>query len=311
MTEPKQGTGESRKTVGIAIGANAAIAIAKLIGGLASGSSAMLAEAGHSLADTTNQLFMLLSLHLASRGATEERPFGQGAQRYLWTFLAAVGMFVAGAFFAVGYGVYELLAGGEGAGSAGVAWGVLALSAVAEAISWTRALRQTRGEARAAGLPLLAHLRESRDPNVKMVLLEDSAALLGLVLAALGLGLREITGRPAWDAGASIVIGLLLVAVAVAIARDSSAFLIGAPATRRERRQIEDVIRGFDEVHDVVELLTLVLGPGALLVAARIDLADGIGADRIERVSSEIDHRLHEAVPDVAQVFLDATARTA
>ena len=181
--------GASRTTVIVALVANGVIALTKLAGGLLSGSTALLAEAGHSVADTANQAFLLASIALARRRPSEDRPFGHGQQRFLWTFLAAVGMFVAGATFAVGYGIAELVRGGESAGGFAIAWVTLAIALAAEGTSWLRALRQTRGEARDAGRPLLRYVRESRDPSVKMVLFEDTAALAGIVIAAAGIGL--------------------------------------------------------------------------------------------------------------------------
>src|SRR3954471_23426091 len=186
--------GESRKTVLIALVANALIALAKLGGGLLSGSAAMFAEAAHSVADTTNQAFLLTSIELSKREPTPERPFGFGQERYLWTFMAAVGMFIAGATFAIGFGAYELITSGGETEGFGVAYVVLAISLLAEGASWARALRQTRREASEDGKPAFTYARESRDPNVKMVLFEDSAALIGIALAAIGIALNQITG---------------------------------------------------------------------------------------------------------------------
>src|SRR5947209_3901117 len=168
----------SRHTVLVALLANVLVAITKLIGGLISGSAAMLAEAAHSVADTTNQGFLLVSIRLSAREPTPEQPFGYGRMRFLWTFVAAIFMFIAGAVFAIGYGVYELLKGESSAGYA-IAYITLAIALTAEGTSWIRAVRQTRGEAQEAGLPLLPYVRQSRDPNVKMVLFEDTAALIG------------------------------------------------------------------------------------------------------------------------------------
>jgi cation diffusion facilitator family transporter len=299
--------GASRRTVLIALGANATIAILKLLGGLASGSTAMLAEAAHSIADTTNQAFLLVSIQLGRRDPTAAQPFGYGQERFLWTFMAAIGMFLAGATFAIGYGVYELVSGGGSEGGFAIAYAVLGASFVAEGLSWMRALRQTRSEAREAGLPFLRYTRSTRDPNVKMVLFEDTAALVGVALATLGVALHQLTGSPAWDASASVVIGLLLVWVAFFMGRDAKHLLVGAAARPEERDAIERTIEEFDEVEEVIELLTLVLGPNALLVAARVDLADHIDSERIEEVSTEIDRRLRESVPDVTEVFLDPT----
>ena len=283
------------------------IAVAKLFGGLVSGSAAMFAEAAHSLADTTNQGFLLISIALSGRRPTPGRPFGHGRERFLWTFMAAVGMFLAGAVFAIGWGVYELLVPPGGENKLLIAFVVLGLSFVAEGISWMRALRQNRREAEEAGMSVIAYARASRDPNVKMVLLEDSAALVGIALAAAGLGTQALTGRELWDPLASVLIGLLLIAVAIWMARDAKHFLVGSSARPEERRKLERAIESFPEVQEVRELLTMILGPKALLVAARVALEDGIDAARVERVSSEIDKRLQEVVPDVTEVFLDPT----
>src|SRR5215217_2686409 len=299
--------GESRRTVLIALVANATIAIAKLAGGLLSGSAAMFAEAAHSLADTTNQAFLLVSIQLGKREPTAERPFGFGQERYLWTFMAAVGMFLAGAIFAIGFGSIELATGGGESEGFEVAYVVLAISFAAEGTSWVRAFRQTRGEAREAGKPLWRYARESRDPNVKMVLFEDTVALIGIALATIGIALNEFTGLTFWDPTASVLIGLLLVSVAFWMGRDAKHLLIGSAALPEEREALEQAIEDFDAVVEVEEHLTMVLGPNALLVAARVNLRDDIDADRIEKASTQIDHRLREVVPDVTEVFLDAT----
>jgi cation diffusion facilitator family transporter len=299
--------GESRKTVLVALTANALIAIAKLGGGLLSGSAAMFAEAAHSLADTTNQAFLLVSIQLGKREPTAARPFGYGQERYLWTFMAAVGMFLAGAIFAIGFGGVELATGGGESEGFAAAYIVLAISFAAEGTSWVRAFRQTRSEARDAGKPLLRYARESRDPNVKMVLFEDSAALIGVALATVGIALNELTGLTVFDPAASVLIGLLLVSVACWMGRDAKHLLIGSAALPEEREALEHAIEEYDEVERVEELLTMVLGPNAVLVAARVDLRNDIDADRVEKVSTEIDERLREVVPDVTEVFLDAT----
>jgi cation diffusion facilitator family transporter len=299
--------GASRTTVLVALAANALIAVTKLIGGMISGSTALLAEAAHSLADTTNQGFLLGSIALAAREPDEAHPFGHGNQRFLWTFMAAVGMFVAGAVFAVGYGVMELLAGAKEEGGFAAAWITLGISIVAEGASWVRALRQTQAEAREAGKPIARYVRESRDPSVKMVLFEDTAALAGIALAAAGIALHQVTGAAYWDPIASILIGLLLIAVAARMAKDTGRLLVGASALPEEREAIERVIEEHPDVAEVIELLTLVLGPKALLVAARVDLADGVVSDRLEQTMSDVDRAIRDEVPDVTEVFLDPT----
>jgi cation diffusion facilitator family transporter len=298
------------KTVVIAIAANAVIFLTKAIGGIVSGSGALLAEAAHSLADTTNQAFLLLSLRLAKRPPDEQHPFGHGQERFLWAFMAAMFMFVGGAVFAVGWGIKELLSGG-GEGSFAVAWIVLAISAVAEIVSWVRAMRQARTEARETGLPFVEFIRKSRDPTSKAVVFEDSAAVVGVALASVGIGMHQLTGQSAWDAAAAIAIGLLLMVTAVALGRDIRGLLTGESARPDEREAILRVLKEADEVEDVVELLTMVLGPRSLLVAARLDLRDDLTAEQIEEVANRLADRLHDEMPDVRQVFLDPTKRGA
>ncbi len=300
-------TGASRRTVLVALASNVVVAIAKLVGGAISGSPALLAEGGHSIADTANQLFLLVSLSLAAREAGPDAPFGHGRERYMWTFVAAVGMFVAGAIFAVGYGVMELVSGGGGGEHFTIAWVTLGIAAVAEGASWLRALRQTRQEAKQAGKSVWRYSRASRDPNVKMVLFEDSAALIGIALAATGIGLQQLTGSAAFDASAAIAIGALLIVVAGFMAHDTAQLLTGAAARPEERADIEQVLDAHEGINTVHELLTMVLGPSALLVAARVELTDGLDSDAVERVADDVDAAIRDAVPDVTEVFLDAT----
>lgn len=296
----------SRKTVLIALVANAAVMVAKLAGGLISGSSAMLAEAAHSLADTVNQGFLLVSIALSVREPTPEQPFGYGRMRFLWTFIAAMAMFLAGALFAIGYGTYHLINGEKSTGF-GIAYATLAIAFVAEGGSWVRAVRQTRHESRDAGVPLMAYVRESRDPNVKMVLFEDTAALAGIAIAFAGILADQLTGSTVFDPAASVAIGLLLIVVAALLGHDTSELLIGAAARPREREELQHALEAFDEIEKVVELLTMVLGPNSLLVAARVDFASGLRDQDVERISERIDRRLRDVVPDVTEVFLDAT----
>ncbi|MGZ4271556.1 MAG: cation diffusion facilitator family transporter [Solirubrobacteraceae bacterium] len=301
--------GESRRTVLIALAANAAIAVAKAVAGLVSGSSAMLAEAAHSVADTINQVFLLFSLAVSEREPDADHPFGYGKERFFWSFLAAVGIFVAGAGFSLYEGLHRMFGPTEAEGSFAIAYAVLAFSFLAEGSSLARAFRQTRREAAEKDQSHAGYVRESRDPTTKTVLLEDSAAVTGLVLASVGIALHQITGNQVYDGAASVAIAVLLAVVAFTIGRDTKALLVGEAATPEEREAICAVLGARPEVDRVVELLTMALAPDRLLVAARIDLADGLSTDEVERASSAIDRELRERVPGVWQVFLDATPR--
>jgi cation diffusion facilitator family transporter len=305
---------ESSTTVLFALGANIAIAIAKLIGGLVTGASALLAEAAHSVADTMNQVFLLVSLRLGRREPDETHPFGYGKERFFWAFVAATFIFVAGASFSVYEGVKVVLSRGEG-GIDNIVWSfiILGVSAVAEGTSFARAFRQAAPDD--AGLDEISQtidkIRRSKDPTVKTVLFEDGAAVTGLVIAAAGLGLYQVTGDVVWDGVASILIGLLLGWVAYALGRDVKALLLGEAASPAVRETLRDVIDSFDAVDAVLEVLTMHLAPDQILVAARIDLADGIPGEEVEQVATEIEHALRDAEPMVVEVFLDPTARSA
>ncbi len=300
---------ESHKTVYLALAANAGIGVCKLAGGLLTGSSAMLAEAAHSVADTTNQLLLLASLNLSEREPDASHPFGYGKERFFWSFLAAVLIFVSGAVFSVSEGVHRILSGGPPAGGDGIAFAVLALAFVLEGGSLIRAARQTHGEAEAKQRSFLRHVRASRDPTTKTVVFEDSAAVLGVVLAAIGLGLTQMTDSTVYDGAASIAIGLLLAVVALVLGRDTKRLLIGEAALPEEREALARVFRRHPQVDSLEQLLTMAMGPGSLLVAARVDLADGLTSDEIEALADELDRQLHDAVPEVGEVFLDPTRR--
>jgi len=300
---------ETKRTVWFAFAANLAIAVAKALGGTVSGSSAMMAEAAHSLADTTNQVFLRISLSRAERGSDEQHPFGYGQERFFWAFLAAVFIFVAGSLFSIFEGVERLLKPPKESGIA-IPLVVLGVAFVAEGVSWLRAIRQTRGEAGERGVPLRRYIRESRDPTSKTVVFEDSAALVGVLLAAAGVTLDHVTGAHVFDASASIAIGLLLAFVAVTLGRDVKGLLLGEAALPEERERMQEVLERHQHVDQVVELRTMALAPNALLVAVRLDLSDGLDSDGVERLADDLDEELRKAVPEVAEVFIDPTSRS-
>jgi cation diffusion facilitator family transporter len=299
---------ESKKTIYAALAANFAIAVAKLLAGLIGGSSAMLAEAAHSIADTMNQVFLLVSLSLGDRRPDEEHPFGYGKERFFWALLAAVFIFVSGAVFSLFEGVRTIIGGLEETAFP-ITYAVLGFSLVAEGVSLLRAVSQVRGEASSAGKPLSLYLSQSNDPTVRTVLYEDSAAVTGVVLAVVGVGLHQLTGNRLWEGLASMAIGVLLVLVAYTLGRDTKHLLIGEAARPEQRDQLRAVISRHPEVEEVLELLTMYLGPTDLLVAVRLDLRDDLNAREVEELSNRIDQELREVDPTVSQVFLDATPR--
>jgi cation diffusion facilitator family transporter len=289
----------------IAGAANIFVGAIKLAAGIMVGSSAMLAEAAHSAADTLNQAFLLASLRRGERPADARHPFGYGQERYFWSLLAAFGIFIAGAGFSVFEGLLALRRGSSE--NPLIAYVVLAAAAVAEGTSLVRVLVQFRGEARRNHLEVLDQVRSSPDTTVKATLFEDSAAMIGLVLAALGLALRQVTGSPVWDGAASIAIGGLLVVVAVRLGLDSRDFLIGRAADPKELEVIRAEIEDAPGVDALLDLRTMHLGPEHLIVAARVAFSDELSADRAEDVADDIDRRLSDRLPLVPHVFLDPT----
>ena len=293
------------RTVLIAGAANIFVGAIKLVAGILVGSSAMLAEAAHSAADTLNQGFLLASLHRGARPADAKHPFGYGQERYFWSLLAAFGIFIAGGGFSIFEGLLAL--GRENSGSPVVAYVVLVVAGLAEGTSFARAFVQMRGEARRSRTELLDHVRASPDTTVKAALFEDSAAMVGLAFAAIGLVLRQVTGSPVWDGAASIAIGCLLIVVAIRLGLDNREFLIGRAADPRDLHAIREEIEQTPGVDSLLELLTMYLGPEHMLVAARVAFTDDISADRAEDVADDIDRRLSDRLPLVPHVFLDPT----
>ena len=294
----------------IAGAANLVVAVIKAVAGVLTGSSAMLAEAAHSVADTLNQVFLLTSINRSRKPADEEHPFGYGQERYFWSLLAAFGIFVLGAGFSIFEGILALGRSSE-SGSTLIAYIVLIAAGAAETTSFLRAYRQMRGEARQQHTDLLEHVKRSADTTVKAALFEDTAAIIGLALAAAGIGLRQLTGSGVWDGGASIAIGVLLVVVAVRLGMDNKDLLIGRAADSRELAGIRAEIESTEGVDELRELLTMHLGPDHLIVAARVSFSDGLSSDDMEDLSDQIDRRLAEKLPQDAHVFIDPTPRDA
>jgi cation diffusion facilitator family transporter len=298
--------GESTGTVVLAGAVNLAIAAAKLVGGLISHSSAMMSEAAHSLADTVTEVLLFIALKRGNRAADERHPFGYGRETYFWAFLAALCTFGVGAGFSIWQGVQTIIERKE-EGSPTISYIVLAVSFVLEGSSLVKAVRQVRSSAREHNISSRQYLRHTTDTTVKAVTFEDSAALVGLVLAALGLFLEQITGDPLWDGISAVLIGVLLILVAGSLARANISLLIGQSVPGTTQQELKDELSGIDQVDDVPFLLTTVIGPGQLLVAAKVDFADTATVADIERASDEAERRLVARHPGVRYVFLDPT----
>lgn len=300
-----------------ALFANALIAVLKFMAALITGSSGMMAEALHSLADTTNQVFLLLGLRFYKREPSAKHPFGYGKERFFWSFIAAIFIFGVGATYAL-YEGYEKLSHPHPPEKLVWAYWVLGFSFLLESGSIAVAIYQEAREARHEGMTFREYLRESKDPTAKTVLFEDSAALVGILIAATGIYLTDHHVGPGfgvhaapgayWDGLASMAIGVVLAVVAFVLARSSRGLLLGEAATPKTVERIRRAILEHPNVCEVIELLTMHLAPKQILINAHINLRDRLKTDEIEETIQQIEKRIKQAEPKVDMIFLE-TAR--
>jgi cation diffusion facilitator family transporter len=285
---------ESTLTVLVAFGANFAIAAAKTAAAAVSGSASMVAEAAHSWADTGNEVLLLVANRRGARPADDRRPLGYGREVYVWSLLAAIGLFVVGASVSIWHGVSELVGGGQAHGrDYALAYVVLAISFVLEGISFFQAVRQLRAEAHRLDRDLLTHALETSDPTTRAVFAEDAAALIGIVIALGGIGLHELTGVAAWDAVGSILVGVLLGVVAVLLIDRNRRFLTGEPGSADLRNAAMARVQQLPDVAEVRYLRLEFIGPKQLFLVASVDLtgddAESSVARRLRRSERELE----------------------
>ena len=289
-----------------ALFANALITVLKFVGAAMTGSSGMMAEALHSLADTTNQVFLLLGLRFFSKPPSEKHPFGYGKERFFWSFIAAIFIFGVGATFAI-YEGYQKLTHPHPPENVRFAYWILGISFVLEAGSICLALYQEVKEAHHEGLTFVDYLRESKDPTAKTVIFEDTAALVGIVLAAVGIYLSA-NYAPYWDGVASMAIGVVLVVVAFVLARTSRGLLLGEAAIPRSVDAIRDAITSHPNVNEVLELLTMHMAPKQILVNANINLDPHLTNMQIVETVAEVEAAIKAAEPKVGMIFLETAS---
>ncbi|MDV9187824.1 cation diffusion facilitator family transporter [Streptomyces sp. SR27] len=302
----QSGNGESTFTVIVAATANLGIAVAKAVAGVVSGSSAMLSEAAHSLADTVTEVLLLTALKRSEKPADEDHPVGYAGERYVWAMLAAVATFVGGAVFSIYDGIHTL-SQGEEPGDPLISYIVLGVAFLLEGFSLRTGVKQVKAEAERARAPFARYLRLMPDTTVKAVVMEDSAALAGLMLAAGGLLGVQITGSGVWDGVASILIGCLLVYVAWVLGRSNAELLIGRPLPRTMRKEVREELLSVPHIVDVLDLTTLIQGPGEVLIAAKVDFRDVASAAQVEWACEDAEQQLRERFPQIRRVYLDPT----
>jgi cation diffusion facilitator family transporter len=301
---------DSVRTIVVALVANVVIAVAKLISGLISGSTALIAEAAHSLADASNEVLLGISLHRASAPPDEDHPLGHGRERFLWAFLAAIASFLIGGCFSVAIAVRQLMHG-EAMGKAIAAWIVLGVAFVGDGISLIQSLHQARNDARERGFDVWTHLFRSSDPTVRAVVVEDSAALIGLIIAAAGLLLSHQLRSSRPDAIASLLIGLLMAATALFLGRNLADFLVGKSLPRELLEDIRNVVASSPAVSELLTLQAVYTGPEEVIVAAKVRPASGLTSDQLGRAMDDLDQALRRASPFVADVYIDVSSHRA
>lgn len=282
--------------------ANTGIALTKFIAFLISGSSSMLAESVHSLADTGNQGLLLLGGKRAKKAADASHPFGYGRERYVWAFVVAIVLFSIGGVFSIYEGVHKL----EHPEPIRQAWlpiAVLVIAIVLESLSLRTALHESAPQRR--GISLLTFVRRTKAPELPVVLLEDIAALAGLVLALIGVGLAVITGDGMWDGVGTVAIGILLIIVALVLGVETQSLLVGEGASEADAAAISAAALNGQDIEKIIHLRTLYLGPDELLVAMKVAVR---GSDTAAGVAASIDAveaRVRAAVPAARVMYIE------
>jgi cation diffusion facilitator family transporter len=298
---------ENMRAVVAALLANLGIAVAKFVGFLITRSSSMLAESVHSVADSGNQALLLLGGRMARRPESKEHPFGHGRERYFWSFIVALVLFTLGALFSLGEGLAKLRETHEPE-SLSVAIGILVVAIVMEAVSFRTAVRESnrvRGTESWWGF-----VRHSRNPELPVVLLEDLGALIGLVLALIGVVLAKFVA-PVFDAYATLAIGALLALIAVVLAVEMKSLLIGESARTSDIAAIRAAIEETPEVKRVIHMRTMHLGPDELFVGAKVELDSKLTFDQVARTINMIEARIRKQLPTVAIVYLEPDTHSA
>jgi cation diffusion facilitator family transporter len=292
----------SKRAIVAAFAANLGLAVAKLTGFAITGAASMLAEAVHSLADTANQGLLLLGAARAAREATPEHPFGFGRERYFWAFIVAMLLFSMGSLFAIHEGIDKLRHPHE-LKSASVAIGILLFGIGLEAWSFRTALREARKIR--GGKSWWAFIRRSKTPELPVVLLEDLGALVGLVIALLGVGLAMTLGNPIYDALGSISIGVLLGMIAIVLATEMKSLLIGESASTEVDTAIRITVDSASTVRRLIHMRTLHLGPDELLVALKLEFDANLDLRGVATAIDDVEAAIRQRVPIARLIYIE------
>jgi len=292
----------NRRAILAALLANLGLAAAKFAGWLFTGAASMLAEAVHSVADSTNQLLLLWGGAAAARAPTPSHPFGHGRERYFWSFVVAVVIFSLGGLFALYEGISKLF-DPHPVSSPSVAVSILLVGIVLEGSSLRLAIREARRHK--AGRSWWRYVRSSKEPELPVVLLEDLGAMIGLVLALLGVSLASWTGDSLWDSVGSICIGILLATIAVVLAIEMKSLLIGEASSPEDRRRIVEAIESIPAFRRLIHLRTQHLGPDQLLVGAKVELDDSLGFGDVTVAINDMERAVRESVQIATVIYVE------
>jgi len=296
----------SRKAIIAAFFANLGIAIAKFVGFVLTGSAGLLAESGHSVADTGNQSLLLFGSKRGKRPADHAHPFGYGPERYFWSFIVALVLFSMGGLFALYEGIQKIGNPHE-IESAGIAFGILSVSIALETFSLRTAIKEANHVRH--GRTWWNFIRTAKAPELPVVLLEDIGAEAGLIVALTGLTVAEVTDNPRWDAAGSIAIGVLLVIIAVILAIEMKGLLIGEAASDEDLNAINASLAGSDKVRGVIHLRTMHFGPDHLLVAAKLEFDHDLTVANLARAIDGVEADLRAAVPIASTIYIEPDIR--
>jgi cation diffusion facilitator family transporter len=290
------------KVVVAALAANLGIALAKFVAFLITGSASMLAESVHSLADTGNETLLLIGRGRSRKARTAEHPFGFGRERYFYAFVVAVMLFTVGAVFSIYDGIHKIISPGP-LTSPVVAYVVLGLSMVLEGLSLRTAIGESNEARGGHGWRDFVHL--TKTPELPVVLLEDTAALIGLSFAFLGVLLSQLTGHDEWDGAGSVAVGLLLACAAFIVGYETKSLLIGEAATEEVSSQIVAALESGPEGFRIIHLRTSHIGPETLLVAAKIAVDESLTARDLTTGINTAERRIRAAVPIAETIYLE------
>jgi cation diffusion facilitator family transporter len=294
---------QNKKVIYAALAGNTAIAITKIAAAIYTGSSAMFSESIHSMVDTGNQILLLYGLRRAGRPADERHPFGYGRELYFWAFVVAILIFAVGAGVSIYEGIHKVQHPAT-ITSVGINYAVLSFAMIFEGGAWWvafRAFETTRGKR-----SLIAAIRDSKDPSIFTVLLEDTAAMLGLLIAFLGIALGQWLEIPELDGLASIAIGCILAGAAMLLAQETKGLLIGEGADPTIVGEISRVLSAHSAIDRVNEILSMHQGPNDILVNVSVEFRDGLEIGEVERHTAAIEREIKARIPGARRVFIEA-----